>query len=402
MANVARLLTLMLSGLIATAAWSAQADSGKHPQAPAPRRIALVVGNSRYASSPLTNPENDAALIASTLRQLGFDVSLQTNGTQAQMKRAIQQFGAALEQAGPDTVGLFYYAGHGVQLDGRNFLIPVGAQIERGADVEIEAVSADWVLDEMRYARNRLNFVILDACRNNPFAGASRSGDRGLARMDAPAGVLIAYSTAPGEVAADGDGRNSPYSQALAQAMRETDGPAELMFKNARVSVRRMTSDHQTPWESSSLTGDFRFALQPAVASAPSPPLAASPARTAAPASQTATSPGSVPAAPNSAEAGFDSTPQFLSDAMCKHAVGDWKVQIGEQRGRVRLDDRAGGLAKLADDAPTIGLSWTCNAATYKFVIRYADGTVHTVVSDNTDKLMFGYDQHGTTTVYSR
>ncbi|MGH8231255.1 MAG: caspase family protein [Steroidobacteraceae bacterium] len=396
MANVARLLTLMLSGLIATAVWGAVAGgpSGKRPQAAAPKRIALVVGNSRYVSSPLPNPENDAALIATTLKQLGFEVSLQTNGTQAQMKRAIQDFGAALEQAGPDTVGLFYYAGHGVQLDGRNFLIPVGARIERGADVEIEAVSADWVLEEMRFARNRLNFVILDACRNNPFAGAARSGDRGLARMDAPAGVLIAYSTAPGEVAADGDGKNSPYSQALAQAMRETDGPAELMFKNARVAVRRMTSDHQTPWESSSLTGDFRFAGGAAVTSAAAPaPIAASPARTATPASQSA---------PAAADGGLDSTPLFLSDALCRHAVGDWKVDNGELRGRVRLDDRAGGLGKLGDLAPAAALSWSCDADNRKFVIRFAGGAVHTVVMDGSEKLMFGYDQHGTTAVYTR
>ncbi|HEY3731005.1 MAG TPA: caspase family protein [Steroidobacteraceae bacterium] len=381
MANNARLLMLLLSGLLATAVWAAQ-------PADQPRRIALVVGNSHYASSPLVNPENDAALIASTLRQLGFEVSLTTNGTQAQMKRAIQDFGAALEQAGPDTAGLFYYAGHGVQLDGRNYLIPVGAHIERAADVEIEAVSADWVLEEMRYARNRLNFVILDACRNNPFAGAARSGDRGLARMDAPAGVLIAYSTAPGEVAADGDGRNSPYSQALSQAMRETDGPAELMFKNARVAVRRMTSDHQTPWESSSLTGEFRFVMHPAVASTAAPPPAASSARTAP--------------APASADAAFDSTPLFLSDALCRHAVGDWTLENGELRGRVRLDDRAGGLGKLGDQAAAAPLSWSCDADNRKFVIHFAGGVVHTVVMDGSEKLMFGYDQHGMTAVYRR
>ena len=198
--------------------------------APEGERIALVVGNGRYASSPLANPPNDAELISTTLRGLGFDVRLQKNADQAAMKRAIQEFGAALEKGGPDAVSLFYYAGHGVQLNGRNYLIPAGANIERDADVEIEAVSADWVLEQMRYARNRLNFVILDACRNNPFARSFRSAGSGLARMDAPAGVLIAYSTAPGDVAADGAGSNSPYSEALARAMRDSDEPAELMF----------------------------------------------------------------------------------------------------------------------------------------------------------------------------
>src|ERR1039458_9206098 len=124
------------------------------------RRIALIVGNGHYAASPLTNPVHDAELIAKTLTSLGFEVQLATDSTQSQMKRAIQTFGAALEKAGPNSVGLFFYAGHGLQLNGRNYLIPVGANIERDADVEIEAVSADWVLEQMRFARNRLNFVI--------------------------------------------------------------------------------------------------------------------------------------------------------------------------------------------------------------------------------------------------
>jgi hypothetical protein len=385
-------LSVLLGCLLTMFAWGADAPRApitSRNTAPPPRRIALVVGNSRYTSSPLTNPEHDAELIAATLRDLGFEVRLQTNSNQAQMKRAIQDFGAALEHAGPDTVGLFYYAGHGVQLDGRNFLIPVGARIERGADVEIEAVSADWVLEEMRYAHNRLNFVILDACRNNPFVGTSRSADRGLARMDAPAGVLIAYSTSPGDVAADGAGSNSPYSQALAQSMRETDGPAEAMFKNARVAVRRMTSDRQTPWESSSLTGDFNFATRPVAAETRTPEQGASPARAA---SQT----------PKPPDSSFDSTPMFLSDPLCRRAVGDWRIENGDVRGRVRLDDKAEGLAQLGDKAPTISLSWNCDADNRRFVIRFAGNAVHTVTIDGSEKLMFGYDQQGTTAVYTR
>jgi len=245
------------------------------------KRIALVIGNGRYASSPLINPPNDAQLIASTLSSLGFDVISRRNSNQTEMKRAIQEFGVRLEQAGPNAVGLFYYAGHGVQLNGGNFLIPVGANIARDSDVEIEAVSADWVMQQMRYARNRLNIVILDACRNNPFARSLRSADRGLAKMDAPAGVMIAYSTAPGDVASDGTGSNSPYSEALAKAMRENNQPIEQVFKRTRIAVMAMTSSRQTPWESSSLTGDFYFvgsgngsagvssASTPAVASVP-------------------------------------------------------------------------------------------------------------------------------------
>jgi uncharacterized caspase-like protein/formylglycine-generating enzyme required for sulfatase activity len=240
---------------------------------PAETRIALVIGNSDYSSGPLPNPANDARMIGETLSNLGFEVIARRNADQNTMKRAIQEFGARLEKAGPSAVGLFYYAGHGVQLNGRNYLIPTTAQIEREGDVEIEAVSADWVIEQMRYARNRLNIVILDACRNNPFTRSMRSVDHGLATMDAPAGILIAYSTAPGAVAADGSGRNSPYTEALSQAMRDLHEPVEQVFKRVRVGVMSATSGKQVPWESSSLTGDFYFAAQNKIAAAaPSAP----------------------------------------------------------------------------------------------------------------------------------
>jgi formylglycine-generating enzyme required for sulfatase activity len=238
-------------------------------------RIALVIGNSDYVSGPLPNPANDAKMIGETLNNLGFEVIARRNADQNTMKRAIQEFGSRLEKAGPAAVGLFYYAGHGVQLNGRNYLIPATAQIEREGDVEIEAVSADWVIEQMRYARNRLNIVILDACRNNPFTRTMRSVDHGLATMDAPAGILIAYSTAPGAVAADGSGRNSPYTEALSLAMRDLHEPVEQVFKHVRVGVMSATSGKQVPWESSSLTGDFYFAapntIAAAAAAAPSP-----------------------------------------------------------------------------------------------------------------------------------
>src|SRR6202012_1935953 len=136
-------------------------------------------------------------MIGETLGSLGFEVIARRNADQNTMKRAIQEFGARLEKAGPAAVGLFYYAGHGVQLNGKNYLIPTTAQIEREGDVEIEAVSADWVLEQMPHAPKGLNVVILNACRNNPFVRSMRSADHGLASMDAPAGILIAYSTAP-------------------------------------------------------------------------------------------------------------------------------------------------------------------------------------------------------------
>jgi formylglycine-generating enzyme required for sulfatase activity len=248
-------LTFVVVTLLASAALQAEET-----------RIALVIGNSDYASGPLPNPANDAKLIGDALTSLGFDVIARRNADQITMKRAIQEFGSRLEKAGPGAVGLFYYAGHGVQLSGRNYLIPTTARIEREGDVEIEAVSADWVIEQMRYARNRLNIVILDACRNNPFTRSMRSVDHGLATMDAPAGILIAYSTAPGAVAADGTGRNSPYTEALTQAMREMREPVEQVFKHVRVGVMTATSGKQVPWESSSLTGDFYFAAPNKVA----------------------------------------------------------------------------------------------------------------------------------------
>jgi formylglycine-generating enzyme required for sulfatase activity len=252
-------------------------------------RIALVIGNSEYSSGPLPNPANDAKMIAETLNNLGFEVIARRNADQNTMKRAIQEFGARLEKAGPSAVGLFYYAGHGVQLNGRNYLIPTTAQIEREGDVEIEAVSADWVIEQMRYARNRLNIVILDACRNNPFTRSMRSVDHGLATMDAPAGILIAYSTAPGAVAADGSGRNSPYTEALSQAMRDLHEPVEQVFKHVRVGVMSATSGKQVPWESSSLTGDFYFAApNKAAAAAPSTPTPSAAAPSAPPPSAAA------------------------------------------------------------------------------------------------------------------
>ncbi len=382
------------------------------------RRIALVVGNSHYAASPLANPANDAKLMASTLQGLGFEVRLVQDGNQAGMKRAIQDFGASLEQAGPSAVGLFFYAGHGVQLNGRNYLIPVGASIARDADVDIEAVSADWVIEQMRYARNRLNFVILDACRNNPFVRSFRSADRGLARMDAPAGVLIAYSTAPGDVAADGDGSNSPYSEALTRAMRDSDQPAELMFKQAREVVRRQTQERQTPWEASSLIGDnFYFArvaraagsLQataPATTEAPEPPQpqARAPQPVAALTSGGATRSAGPPAAANGGGADpFGPGPLFMVDALCRNAVGDWRFNSDAMKGVARLDAEGNGIARVPGaKTERTTLKWDCDAPNRTLVLRYADGAAHKVVIDAAEKQMFGYDQAGVPIIYER
>lgn len=225
-------------------------------------KIALVIGNGAYRDSPLKNPVNDADLIEKTLIALDFEVVKHLDASQKNIKRAIRDFGDKLEQAGNDSIGLFYYSGHGIQTNGTNYLIPINAQIRRESDVGIEAVPASSVLDVLDYARNRLNFVILDACRNNPFARSFRSADRGLARMSAPQGTLVAYATAPGEVARDGDGKNSPYTSALTKMMTKPNLAVEQMFKIVRREVMATTQNNQIPWESSSLTADFYFSVQ--------------------------------------------------------------------------------------------------------------------------------------------
>lgn len=154
---------------------------------------------------------------------------------------------------------MIYFAGHGVQIGNQNYLVPIKADIRHERDVPIEAVSADEIMKSLSYSSTRLNLVILDACRNNPYARSFRSGAQGLARMDAPRGTLLAYSTAPGSVAFDGNGRYSPYTAALVRAMNRPGLPIEAVFKRTRVDVMERTGDQQVPWESSSLTGEFSF-----------------------------------------------------------------------------------------------------------------------------------------------
>ena len=224
-------------------------------------RVALVVGNGGYDPRhipPLPNPSNDARLMAGALEAVGFDVRLVIDADIAAMRAEIEDFGKRLRRAGGDAVGLFYYAGHGVESRGANYLIPVGAEIESAVEFEIDAVPARWVLAFMEAAGNRLNIVILDACRNNPF-GTGRGAPQGLASMDAPSGSLIAYSAAPGQAATDGAGDNSPYTAALAARLAEPGLKLEDVFKRVRVAVEDATRGEQTPWENSSLRGDFYF-----------------------------------------------------------------------------------------------------------------------------------------------
>ena len=228
------------------------------------QRIALVVGNAAYTGTvpPLRNPVNDARLMATTLRELDFQVTLVTNADEGALEDAVEAFGELLRGKGGGGVALFYYAGHGVQSNGVNYLVPVGARVSREGQLKSRTVPAQWVLDEMEAARTELNIVVLDACRNNPFAAAGRSvgGSRGLTRMDAPAGsFFLAYSAAAGQVAEDGDGANSIYTTALAAAMRKPGLQLEDVFKEAGREVRTRTQDAQVPWREGSWDGRFYF-----------------------------------------------------------------------------------------------------------------------------------------------
>jgi uncharacterized caspase-like protein len=224
--------------------------------ASAEQRIALVIGNSAYpAAARLRNPVNDAKAMADKLRALGFDVTLRTDASQRDMTRAISQFGQKLT---PGSVSLFYYAGHGMQMRGKNFLIPIDAEIETEGSVHSEAVDVDQLLNQLGPAR--LSMVILDACRNNPFERRFRStGTGGLAQIDAPTGTLLAYATAPGKVASDGSGSNGLYTEALLKALDMPGLKVEDVFKQVRINVLKASDNLQIPWESSSLTGEFFF-----------------------------------------------------------------------------------------------------------------------------------------------
>ena len=219
-------------------------------------RYALVIGNSAYQTVPLKNPVNDAEDMTATLKKMGFTVILKQNADQRTMEDTIRYFGKQLRGGG---VGLFYFAGHGMQVDGRNYLIPIDAKIESESDVKYEAVDAGRVLGKMEDAENQINIVILDACRNNPFSRSFRTRERGLARMDAPKGSLIAYATAPGEIAADGPDRNGIFTKYLIKHIVVPNLPIELVLKQARIDVARATGGRQIPWESSSLMGNFYF-----------------------------------------------------------------------------------------------------------------------------------------------
>ncbi len=243
-------------------------------------RIALLIGNERYRYSPLLNPVNDARAISEALQSMGFEVTLLENATIRQMSEAAREFGDMLQQGG---VGLFFYAGHAMQIKGRNYLIPIDADIQREDEVSFNAFDAALVLEKMELARSRINIVILDACRNNPFSRSFRSSSQGLAQMDAPIGSYLSFATAPGKVASDGSDGNGLYTRHLLEAMRTPGLKIEDVFKRVRVGVMVDSDGQQVPWDNSSLTGDFYFV--PPKSIPPEPAMVQKPAKTAKPVS---------------------------------------------------------------------------------------------------------------------
>jgi hypothetical protein len=259
-------------------------------------RLALVIGNAAYPSDPLSNPVNDAADMAELLRQAGFEVIHRENASLKEMHLALREFGDKLKR---ETLGLFYYAGHGLQVRGRNYLMPVDADIGREDEVAFSALDMQAVMEKMDTARNHTNLIILDACRNNPFATRFKVASAGLAQIDAPPGTVVAFATAPGSTAADGAGRNGLYTKHLLANLTQPGARIEDAFKLVRTGVRTESRGLQTPWESTSLESEL--VLKPA----PPPPKRVEVAAAPAPA---------APSKPRSVPVG--AAPKFV--------MGDW------------------------------------------------------------------------------
>jgi formylglycine-generating enzyme required for sulfatase activity len=229
------------------------------------RRVALIIGNDSYKSlKRLDNGANDARAMAAELKAAGFETVLKTNAGRKEMHAAIGEFGGKLASG---SVGLFYYAGHGIQSGERNFLVPVDADLQGEDDLDADAIDIGKVMKTMEAARNRLNIVILDACRDNPLPKGGRSGTRGLAVIPAPTGTFVAYATGPGKIAQDGDrGGNGVYTGELVKALRQPGLKIEEVFKKAANGVMEKTGGKQVPWTQASLQGDFYFRPQGTVA----------------------------------------------------------------------------------------------------------------------------------------
>jgi hypothetical protein len=266
------LITLMIPAAVLLGTHAASAEN----------RLALVIGQSAYRSVPaLPNPANDAKAVTQLLTDSGFEVSTAADLSQTEMREKVSEFAGKVAAKGADTVALVFYAGHGLQIDGENFLVPVDIDVKREADIPIQAVRLNDILNTLTSVPSKMRILMLDACRNNPFPDISKTAGGGLAIVDAKVGspgTFLSFSTSPGAVAEDGSGANSPYTTALLAAGKESGIPIEETFKRVRLAVNKVTEGRQTPWDSSSLTEDFRFSGAPVAG----PKLAAAPRKTVA------------------------------------------------------------------------------------------------------------------------
>ncbi|APV49862.1 hypothetical protein BWI17_09320 [Betaproteobacteria bacterium GR16-43] len=256
--------TALVATLLLLAAQAVPAQVPIATPSPAPaakaQRLALVIGNAAYKDAPLVNPINDAVDIAKALEANGFTVIKRENASLREMHLALREFG---DKLGRQATGLVYFSGHGLQVRGRNYLLPVDADIQREDEVAFAALDLGAVMEKLDSAKNPVNFVILDACRNNPFGTRIAPTAKGLAQVDAPPGTLIAFSTAPGSTAADGSGRNGRYTQYLLTQIGQPGLGIEDVFKSVRASVRTESKNQQIPWESTSLETAFYFRAAP-------------------------------------------------------------------------------------------------------------------------------------------
>src|SRR5580693_9083990 len=262
------LLHLLIPAIILFACYPAMAEN----------RLALVIGQSAYLSVPvLPNPANDAKAMTQLLTDSGFEVSTASDLSQDRLREKVSEFADRVAAKGPDTVALVFYAGHGLQIDGENYLIPIDIDVKREADIPIQAVRLDDILNTLTSVPSKMRILLLDACRNNPFPEMNKTAGHGLAIVDAKTGApgtFMSFSTSPGAEAEDGSGADSPYTTALLSAAKQPGLSIEDAFKRVRVAVNKTTEGRQTPWDSSSLTDEFRFFSGPSAAAPVAKPAA--------------------------------------------------------------------------------------------------------------------------------
>lgn len=266
-ASLARALVFAVTSMsIVVAGASLAQDRNETRAKPQEARVALVIGNSDYRTAPLDNPANDASDLAAALEKQGFNVLVRENVGERGLKEAVDVFAKHLKKGG---IGLFFFAGHGIQLKDQNFLLPVDVGFESEADVSFKSVSAEYVLSRMAEAGNRINIVILDACRNNPLQLSRKTINKGLGVMNvgrAEKGTFIAYATSPGSTAADGSGRNGLYTKHLLRSLESQDSDIDKVFGRVRTGVVQDTNGEQVPWTSSSVIGSFYFDVKEDIA----------------------------------------------------------------------------------------------------------------------------------------